>query len=138
MSGFLTAGDAERIIGGDVHLLVQKAQIIGKELNQQKLTTSQIRNFFTEVRSIQNRWDLNEEAEYRQTVLLKPKLAYAAKRAKEVGKKTDAVETLAEVLTLCIDQIPQAATDKKDRFDRFVDFFEAILAYHKQNGGREY
>lgn len=138
MSGFLTVSDAERIISGDVHLLIQKAEIVGRALNQQKLTTSQIRNFFTEVRSIQNRWDLNQEAEYRQVVLLKPKLAYAAQRAREVGKKTEAVKTLADVLTLCIDQIPQAAPDKKDRFNRFVDFFEAILAYHKQDGGKEY
>ena len=138
MSQYLTVVDAGKIIGGDVHLLIQKAETIGQALNQQKLTTSQIRNFFTEVRSIQNRWDLNEEAEYRQVVLLKPKLAYAAQRAREVGKKTDAVNTLAEVLTLCIDQIPQTANDKKERFNRFVDFFEAILAYHKQAGGKEY
>ncbi len=138
MSGLFTVTDAEKIIGGDVHLLVQRAETIGRALNQQKLTTSQIRNFFTEVRSIQNRWDLNPEAEYRQVVLLKPKLAYAAQRAREVGKKTEAVKTLADVLALCIDQIPQTAADKKDRFNRFVDFFEAILAYHKQDGGKEY
>ena len=60
-------------------------------------------------------------------LMLKPKLAYAAKR------HGGGVDTLKEVLTQAIDRV---GNDQK-KFNRFVDFFEAILAYHKAYGGRD-
>jgi CRISPR-associated protein Csm2 len=70
--------------------------------------------------------DMGEFDEH-EFMLLKPKLAYAAARADE-----DGAHQLSAVLTWAIDEV---GSDKA-KFARFVDFFEAVLAYHKAAGGR--
>jgi CRISPR-associated protein Csm2 len=60
----------------------------------------------------------------RELLLLKPRLAYQAKREPPV-------EGLERVLAPMIDTID----GDRDRFQRFVDFFEAVLAYHTSYGG---
>ena len=40
---------------------------------------------------------------------------------------------LKEILTQAIDRVG----DDQKKFNRFVDFFEAILAYHKAYGGSD-
>jgi len=58
-------------------------------------------------------------------------MAYRAR--KERGK---AVEELVSVLRPALDLVTQASGNKQDEnFQRFVEFFEAILAYHKAYGG---
>lgn len=130
--------DSRRIIvDGDVSILVDTAKTVGSSLERQ-LTTSQIRNIFGEVRRIQMNWppdSAKEEAKadeaFRSVVLLQPKLAYQAKRERGRG-----VEELQMVLDPCIDEIRKAPKEKRQLyFSRFVDFFEAILAYHKAAGG---
>lgn len=144
--------NAHKIITeGDVDTLVVVAQETGGRLARQ-LTTSQIRNIFGEVRRIEMDWPLHtkpvkegdEEAAkaaaeakakadegFRRVVLLQPKLAYQAKRERGRG-----VEELQQVLDPCIDEIRKARQeDRRLYFQRFVDFFEAILAYHKAAGG---
>lgn len=127
--------DATKIIAlGDVESLVESAKTIGTELSRQ-LTTSQIRNIFGEVRRIEMNWhstDGDDAKEgYRKVVLLQPKLAYQAKKERGRG-----VEMLQQVLDPCIDEIRKAPeSERKNYFRRFVDFFEAILAYHKSAGG---
>lgn len=128
--------DARRIIvEGDPVTLVESAKITGNSIARQ-LTTSQIRNIFGEVRQIDMKWqstvdkDAADDA-FRRVVLLQPKLAYQAKREKGRG-----VEDLRLVLDPCIDEIRKAPKDQRRLyFQRFVDFFEAILAYHKAAGG---
>ncbi|MBV7331743.1 type III-A CRISPR-associated protein Csm2 [Chloroflexi bacterium TSY] len=64
---------------------------------------------------------------------MRPKLAYQAERERE-----DGVKGLKRILDPCLELI-QDATNSEQRklyFDRFVDFFEAILAYHKAAGGK--
>lgn len=122
------------IVEGDIDLLVNTAKEIG-EANARQLTTSQIRNIFGEVRRIEMKWNESSSesanAAYRQTVLLQPKLAYQAKRERGRG-----MEELSTVLTACVDEIRKAPeSSRKVYFSRFVDFFEAILAYHKAAGG---
>lgn len=123
--------DAKKIIvEGDVNVLVDTAKKVGESVARQ-LTTSQIRNVFGEVRRIGMNWNQDESGAYRQVVLLKPKLAYQAKRERGFG-----VAELQSVLEPCIDQIRDApVAQRKVYFDRFTDFFEAILAYHKAAGG---
>ncbi len=107
-----------------------------------KVSTSQIRNVFGPVRRIALEWpetvqsdDERKRAEraYRQVVLLRPKLRYLAARDQ---KLTD----LADLLDKCIAEIQKGGNlaERRLRFGRFVDFFEAILAYHteKARGGR--
>lgn len=130
--------DSQRIISeGDVSLLVDTAKEVGNSLARQ-LTTSQIRNIFGEVRRIQMSWPpdaANDKVKaneaFRSVVLLQPKLAYQARRERGRG-----VEELQMVLDPCIEEIRRAPEDRRRLyFTRFVDFFEAILAYHKAAGG---
>jgi len=143
--------DAQKIIAhGNVEALVDIAKTVGGNLSRQ-LTTSQIRNIFGEVRRIEMDWPLHtgpvkesgEDAAkaaekaakadegFRRVVLLQPKLAYQARRERGRG-----VEELQQVLDPCIDEIRKAPKEQRRLyFQRFVDFFEAILAYHKAAGG---
>ena len=68
----------------------------------------------------------------RKLILLKPKMAYRARRERGRG-----VEELTNVLDPAIDLVMGGADLKtqQERFHRFVEFFEAILAYHKAAGG---
>ncbi|MGQ9457144.1 MAG: type III-A CRISPR-associated protein Csm2 [Anaerolineae bacterium] len=125
--------DLARIIRGntleDAQLLVEKARALGRALHDKGLTTSQIRNIYGTVRQLEAQWPRgapNPEAA-RELVLLKPKLAYQAARQPHKG-----VEELADVLGRAIDKVGA----DREHFGRFVDFFEAILAYHREAGGK--
>jgi CRISPR-associated protein Csm2 len=72
-------------------------------------------------------YDFKEE----KLIFLKPKLAYIATKAGELGAKA-----LRTVLDASIDEVKGGDGDKKAKFERFVNFFEAILAYHKAAGGK--
>ncbi len=114
--------------------LVRRAEELGKTLKNQGLTTSQIRALFGEVRQIQAQWQMEKQQQTarRRLILLKPKMAYRAR--KERGR---AVEELVKVLDPALDLvIGEKDQEKQDgNFRRFVEFFEAILAYHKAYGG---
>lgn len=119
------------IVEGDAKVLTDRAKSIGDNLARQ-LTTSQIRNIFGTVRYIEMSWTPQageKERKYaaRQLLLLKPKLAYQAKRERGRG-----VQELADVLIPAIDLV----NDDRERFQHFLDFFEAILAYHTAAGGQ--
>ncbi|WP_029214723.1 type III-A CRISPR-associated protein Csm2 [Kallotenue papyrolyticum] len=129
------------IVDGDNSALNEAAEQIGKELAREyRLTTSQIRGIFGTVRQIEMDWlrpDRSEQAAdaaererraLRELTLLKPRMAYQAARDRGRG-----VEELRQVLAPAIDLI---ANDRQ-RFKNFVDFFEAILAYHRAAGGRD-
>ena len=113
---------------GDANLTVQHAQAIGERLAAQ-LTSSQIRNLFTTVRQIEMNWPVRpksageEERAIRQLILLKPKLAYQASREQRGGI---GMKALRDLLTPAIDLVG----DNREHFQNFVDFFEAIVAYH--------
>lgn len=118
-----------RIISGDpvesAKATDEWGQKIGTALKQ-NLKTAQIRNIFGKVRQIEMYWTAGEAQDktaQRDLILLKPKLRYQAERKNEV-------KGLAELLTKMIDKV-----DNREKFQRFVDFFEAILAYHKAAGG---
>ena len=111
---------------GAAELLVTWADRIGGALAEQRLTTSQIRSIFSEVRRIEADWGQDSGRASRNLILLKPKMAYRAR--KERGK---GVEELVSVLSPAVDLVDQ----NEQNFRNFVDFFEAILAYHKSHGG---
>lgn len=112
-------------------MLIKKADELGKELSG-KLTTSQIRNIFGEVRSIEQEVGLEEETlplnVQRRLLMLKPKMAY------QIGRfsNNNALRALVDTLSRAIDLI---GNDVR-RFHTFVDLFEAILAYHRRYGGK--
>lgn len=131
------AGDLEQIIlHGNAETLVNTAQRFGTELSREdQLSKSQIRNVFGEVRQIEAEWlsDNGESAtkNMRRLLLLKPRMAY--QRARE--RKT---ESLMVLLTNAIDLVAKASAPPEQhvRFRYFVEFFEAILAYHTAAGGK--
>ena len=115
-------------------LLVKEADELGQALAK-PLTTSQIRSIYGEVLRIKADWLESRDDEagkkrkaraQRALILLKPKMAYRAKKGKGRG-----VEHLVAVLDPAVDLVK----NDKDNFRRFVEFFEAILAYHKAHGG---
>jgi CRISPR-associated protein Csm2 len=111
--------------------LVRFAEQTALALVKQNLKSSQIRNIFTEVRRIQAQWRQEPDKAVRRLSMLRPKLAYQAKRNKEVAG-------LRDVLTEAIDQVVEApAEEREERFRRLADLFEAILAYHRAQGGRD-
>jgi len=123
---------------------VEFAEEFGRDLarmkddkgRDQSLTTTQIRNVFGEMRRIQmnNKKALRAPEVFNESriLLLRPKLAYAAARAKSKG----AIE-LAAVLSEGLKTIEEAGSreEKIKRFENFANFFEAVLAYHKAYGG---
>lgn len=110
--------------------LVKFADQTADRLVKDNLTRSQIRNIFTEVRRIEALWDADQANALRRLNMLKPKLDYQASR-------TPSVKYLREVLSQAIDQVSTPLGEARDqRFKRFVDLFEAILAYHRAKGGR--
>jgi len=109
---------------------VEEADKIGKELANNKLTTSQIRNIFGEMRRIQMNGYKKEKASF---LLLKPKLAYAVKRNENKG-----TIKFFEVFSAGYDAIDKKNDDTgQKQFENFMKFLEAILAYHKYHGGKE-
>lgn len=130
--------------------LVQCADSFGKNLARAGLTTSQIRALFGEVRQIESQWKMGlqhmQDSEQntvgeeqvrqakRRLILLKPKLAYRARKKEPNGKGplTDLVKVLDKAL-----DIVQESDDPNKSFFNFVAYFEAILAYHKGHGGKD-
>jgi CRISPR-associated protein Csm2 len=105
--------------------LVQHAEKFGPELKNQKLETNQIRKFLDAVNQLKSKLvGSSFSAIETEVVLLKPKLAYAAARQR-------AVKPLNDVMAAAIDKVES----EKD-FERLVQLIEAIIAYHKAEGGK--
>lgn len=86
-------------------------------VTESKLTTSQLRKFFGEVKRQQ--MEGYNETDF---VLLKPKLAYAVGRADKNSKIKDFYRVIAQLMDL---------VNSPETFKRFIQVFEAIVAYHK-------
>ena len=126
------------IVEGNTQLLIAEAEAFGGQLaKKDRLETSQIRNIFGTVRQIEMNWPRQKATEQqkrdalRQLLLLKPKMAYQANRKRSVS-------ALQMVLDEAINKVAEGDEEKaRERFQNFVDFFEAILAYHKAAGGKD-
>lgn len=89
-----------------------------------KLTTSQLRKFFGEIKRQQ--MSGYDETDF---VLLKPKLAYAVGRAKDANAK---INDFYHVISNAIDCVKSDNKEESEkRFKNFIKVFEAIVAYHK-------
>lgn len=121
--------DLEQIIrSGNVEKLVNTADSFGRALAKNRLTKSQIRNVFGEVRKIEARWgrpEANPDENLRRLLLLKPRMAYQSVRE-------PTAKPLLDVLSNAIDLVihGNSERDQHSRFRNFTEFFEAILAYH--------
>ena len=121
----------EEIMNADVtgKDLVEFANLTGDRLSK-SLKSAQIRSIFTEARRVEAEWSLSEEGAMRRLMMLKPKLAYQAKRNPDV-------EPLRAILTEAIEEVAKApaGAEREKKMGRFMDLFEAILAYHRFHGG---
>ncbi len=104
---------------------------LGVRAGWKSLTTSQLRNFFGEIRRIQAQGFGTHQSDF---YMLKPKLAYAKARVLRSSRENRIIE-FEKVLNLLIDKV--YASGKEEHFTNFVKFVEAIVAYHKAFGGKE-
>ena len=114
--------------GGITQEVVEYAEQFGRVLKNNKLSTSQIRNVYATVKKIEMKGYKGNESEF---LLLKPKLAYEAKRWRK------GAEDFAGVFIEGINTIVSLSTEEKKEmaFKNFCKFFEAVLAYHRAAGG---
>jgi CRISPR-associated protein Csm2 len=114
---------------------IKFAEAFGKDLAQNKLSTSQIRNIFSEIKNLQMKG--KEKFSDTQLLLLKPKLAYSKARKTPGGREAaQAAEDLEKILSKGIDDVVAEKHNKFERFQNFANFFEAVLAYHRSFGGK--
>ncbi len=105
--------------------LVEYAEKAGKFMANNGLTNSKIRSIYGEIKRIQ----MGEfEKEKSSFYLLKPKVAYALGR--------DEHNEGLRLFKLVFDGAYPYVSNQKTYLN-FCNFIEAILAYHKANGGRE-
>ena len=98
------------------------------------LTTSQLRKFFGAVKSLQIAGVSQSKTDL---VMLKPKLAYAKGRVKQNKPGVDSyrISDFCDVMTEAIDYVIKSRDTEMERsFKNFVNFFEAVVAYHKVYG----
>lgn len=104
-------------------LAVEFAEKSGKFMQQNGLTTSQIRNFYGEIKRIQ----MSDFEKCKTSFcLLKPKIAYAVSR-----QSNDGIRFFQSFFNEAF-----SAIDSKKDFDNFCELMEAMLAYHKANNGK--
>ncbi len=106
---------------------VDYCENFAKEIKNGGLTTSQIRNFFGEVKRIQMKGIQNEKNAF---YMLKPKLAYTAKRANKLG-----LDLFKDLMSKAHQAVISNDENLEKKFKNYVDLLEAILAYHKAHGG---
>jgi CRISPR-associated protein Csm2 len=109
--------------------LLEDTRILGKQLAEKRLTTSQIRQVFTKLKAIEAKgYHHDQKIEF---MMLKPFLAYAAGR-----QNNDGLREFKERMTCGIETVIGGdIAGEAQRFKNFCKLFEAVLAYHKAHGG---
>ena len=110
------------ILKGNTNLLLDESERLGRDLAQNDLSKSQIRNIYSTVKRISSGGDFDERDQHELKLLI-PKIQYAVAREQRSPK---AWKSLGDMLTLCI----QNVGDDRKQFNHFAEFFEAIVAYH--------
>lgn len=118
--------DMKKIINGDVGLLVEKAEALGRSLAGET-TTTQIRRLFSTFRQIEMSWPYTNEPEeqeqldsaYRELILFGPRIEYQT-------QKHAGLRSLAKAIKSGIRQVDK--TNRKT-IQHLAEFFEAVVAY---------
>jgi len=95
----------------------------GKFLQEKRLSSSQIRNVYGELKRIQMKGFEKEQTAF---LLLRPKMAYADKR-----HENDGLRALKKIFDKAYLEV-----NDSDHFNNLMNFMEATLAYHKSFGGK--
>lgn len=96
----------------------------------QKLTTSQIRAIFTKLKEIDAKGINDMKSDF---LMLKPLVAYAAGRHKKEGL----TKFKDNIINPGVDAVLEENGNIEKKFKNFVKLLEAVLAYHKANGGKD-
>ncbi len=116
--------DAEWITKGATPTMVTEADKAGKYMANNGLTSSKIRAIYGEIKRIQMKGFEEEKTAF---YLLKPKVAYAVGREKQINKNNmEGLLLFQLVFNQCFQYVTNDATYKN-----FCNLMEAILAYHK-------
>ena len=105
--------------------LVEFAEREGAFMARSGLTNSKIRSIYGEIKRIQMGTFEEEKSAF---YLLKPKVAYALGRE----PKNEGLKRFKQIFDDCYDKV----IDEKS-FKNFCNVLEAILAYHRANGGKD-
>lgn len=105
----------------DGTILVENAEKLAEQLVKDKMTTTQVRNLYAAAKRINYR---DENGPF-EASMLRAKFAYTAGRYPAVRS----FQSVADKALKC--------ADSEEKFDRFMCFFEAVVAYHRAFGGRE-
>jgi len=112
------AMDTERDKDGDE--LFRCAEELGKYFAR-RISVSQLRKVYSDTRKIK----FNQEGKY-ELKIIKAMLGYTAGRFRDMRE-------FKEIFDVAIDE----AQKDENRFKRFMDFFQAVIAYHRAHGGNE-
>lgn len=107
--------------------MIDFTEKVGTQLESSKLTTSQFRNVYGELKRIQMSGYEKHKSDF---LLLQPKVAYAYARAKK-DSKGEGMDLFKEIF----DELAKHVETEKD-YNNFVAIFEALIAYHKAAGGK--
>jgi CRISPR-associated protein Csm2 len=107
--------------------LVETAQKFGERLERNRIKSSQFRRVFTHIKKIQINMESKDygkdapipEGILKEVLLLKPKIAYTAGRHENIRDFYDVMVQFVNDMETVGD------------FNRFYDFVEASLAYHR-------
>lgn len=126
MSGFLATA-VEKGITKD--FIDQARRFWDDKCRVNAVTRSQIRSVFNSVKRMEMQGDPNTP----ELQLLRARLAYAVVRTEKRNKKN--YREFAEIIEGGINAVGEGE-DTKERFRRFCQGFEAILAYHRAADGK--
>ena len=131
-----TLDDVRNIMELDVKDMNEIAEAKSQQFVKGKITTNQIRNIFGEIARMRNEFDKAEkgkkyQAARKSLILLKPKLAYAVGRQQRKEQK-QTMENYKSTFYKLIDLVESTEeANREGALQRFFDFAEAIVAYHK-------
>lgn len=112
-------------------LLDREASEIADELSKTNLSTHQVRKFYDEVKQYKTRLDKGDDFKkiFPLILMLKSKAKYAFSKEKD-NKKKDGLKLFYEFICQNIEKIKEEdAKDKKEKFDAFCLFFEAVYGF---------
>lgn len=113
------------ITGGPDEKMIDFTEKAGKFMAENGLTNSKIRSIYGEIKRIQMGEFSKEKSSF---FLLKPKVAYALGR----DPRNEGLLLFKLMFDKCFHLVKEETT-----FKNYCNFLEAILAYHKANGGRD-
>lgn len=105
--------------------IVETVNKIADTLAKKNLTTSQVRQFYGQIKRIQM---VGLENEIASLMLLVPKLYYNMKRS----DNSDGLKGLKEFVETMVKEIDKEnQISQKEKFERMVQLTEAFVAFHK-------